>query len=303
MNQQPKVSVIIPFYNRLEWTHDAVKSVLGQTLQDFEIILIDDGSTQDYAQKYKTTDSRIRYFRQKNKGPSAARNMGINEASGDYVAFLDSDDLFLADKLKTQIDWMDQNNATITHTSYWQVSSDLRPIQIMHSGTFSGNVYPKIILECPIATPTVIVRRDIIKKFMFIESIKIAEDNILWAQIAKEHKIHGIDIPLTEVRIHGINAAFDERVQFEGAINRFEFLVRRDKTLTLINRQSITSHFQYIFASKLWENKSYRMALKHLFLSITNWPFNFKIYRRILAFLIRGKVLKQIIPISKEEKK
>jgi len=286
MNRQPKVSVIIPFHNRLEWTHEAVKSVLDQTFQDFEIILIDDGSTQDYVQKYKATDSRIRYFRQKNKGPSSARNIGINEASGDYIAFLDSDDLFLEDKLKTQIDWMDQNNAAITHTSYWQVSSDLKPIQIIHSGTFSGNVYPRIILKCPIATPTVIARRDVIKKFAFIESIKIAEDNILWAQIAKENEIQGIDIPLTKVRLHGKNAAFDKSAQLEGLTNRLEILVKGDKDLSPVSRRQITSHLYLDLASALVSAKKYRLFLRHLSLAVIAWPFNFQIYKRLLIFSI-----------------
>ena len=102
-----KISVIIPTYNCGLYLGEAIESVLSQTFQDHEIIVIDDGSTDDtknivrkYVLKYP---EKIRYFYQKNMGPSAARNVGIREAEGEFIAFLDADDIFLPEKLDLQM--------------------------------------------------------------------------------------------------------------------------------------------------------------------------------------------------------
>ena len=109
-----KTSVIIPTYNRSKYLSDALDSVLRQTFQDLEIIVVDDGSidnSRDIVSRYaERHPGKIRYFYQDNKGPSAARNVGIKEAKGDFIAFLDSDDLWLPDKLKEQLDVFSRNN-------------------------------------------------------------------------------------------------------------------------------------------------------------------------------------------------
>ena len=101
------VSAIIPTYNSVNYISEAINSVLNQTYKNCEIIVVDDGSTdntrktvENYIRKYP---HKIKYFYQENKGPSAARNKGIKEARGNYIAFLDSDDLWLPDKLEKQI--------------------------------------------------------------------------------------------------------------------------------------------------------------------------------------------------------
>jgi glycosyltransferase involved in cell wall biosynthesis len=282
MNQSPKISVIIPFYNRIDWTHEAVESVLNQTLQDFEIILVDDGSVEDYRESYGLPDKRIKLLRQENLGPASARNLGIKVASGEYIGFLDSDDLFVPDKLKIQYEQMLAKGAVISHTSYTEISSNKEPIRVIHSGLFSGRLYPRIITECPIATPTVIARRDIIIQFMFLETLRVAEDSILWAQIAKDNDIHGIDIPLAKVRIHGANAAFDNDAQLDAIENRLEVLVRQEKSLSFANRRKIESQLYLDMVHFLRIKRSYSLSLTYLFLSFFAWPLNSQIYRRIL---------------------
>jgi glycosyltransferase involved in cell wall biosynthesis len=106
VNDNPIVSVIIPTYNREKLLPRAIKSVLSQTFQDFELIIVDDGSndnTKEVVEKFKKKDNRVKYFYQKNSGPARARNLGIKNSKGDYIAFLDSDDEWLSEKLEKQI--------------------------------------------------------------------------------------------------------------------------------------------------------------------------------------------------------
>ena len=104
----PKVSVIIPAYNCAHYICHAVDSVLAQTFPDFELVVVDDGSTDNTRELLKQYGSQIKYIYQQNKDMTAARNTGINHSSGEYIAFLDSDDIWLANKLERQIVLLDQ---------------------------------------------------------------------------------------------------------------------------------------------------------------------------------------------------
>lgn len=108
----PKVSIIIPTYNSAKYIHDAIESVLNQTYQDFEIIVMDDGSIDNTKKVLRSyiESKKIRYFYQKNKGPSAARNKGIREAKGEYIAFLGADDIWHKKKLEKSINFMNIYN-------------------------------------------------------------------------------------------------------------------------------------------------------------------------------------------------
>jgi glycosyltransferase involved in cell wall biosynthesis len=106
----PKISVIIPAYNRSKTILRAVQSVLAQTYRDFELIVVDDGSSDDTRQKLASiSDARFRYIWQENQERSAARNNGVRASQGEYIAFLDSDDEYLPDKLEVQVQYLDQH--------------------------------------------------------------------------------------------------------------------------------------------------------------------------------------------------
>lgn len=220
----PAVTVIIPFHNRLGWLLLSVRSVLAQTFVDLELILVDDGSdnSPDFLQKFE--DPRIRYVRQENKGPAAARNLGISIAQGKYIAFLDSDDLFLPDKIEKQFLIMEEHQSVgLSHSSYSRIDKRGEKIDVVQSGKSSSWLYPEIICGCAIATPTVMVRSKILAEFQFDESIMLGEDILLWIQIARVSEIIGIDEPLTQVRIHGENAILDPEKQLKVT----KYLIRR----------------------------------------------------------------------------
>ena len=117
-NKTPTVSIIIPFYNNVDWLNEAVDSVMKQTYKDYEIIVVNDGSKEDIT-LFLEKNPEIIYFYQKNNGAGSARNKGIDVARGKYIAFLDSDDVWLPQKLEKQVDYMENNPQIMwSHCSY-----------------------------------------------------------------------------------------------------------------------------------------------------------------------------------------
>jgi len=208
-NLDLKVSIIIPFYNRVDWVLEAVESAQNQTHKNIEIILIDDGSTEDTEKIQRIHDIRIRYFRQVNKGVSSARNKGMELATGDYIAFLDSDDFFLPEKLEIQLEHFRNNpEVGLVHSSYFQINENGDIIQEIDTSKMTGNVFPSILYKNQIATPTVLVKKEaIIQSQGFNEDVKIGEDTLFWSEIAENYSFLGTDKCLSKVRIHSTSTS------------------------------------------------------------------------------------------------
>ena len=221
------ISVVIPFHNRLDWTLEAIRSAQTQTHPCLEILLVDDGSTDDLAplQSLIQGDSRIVYLRQEQAGPARARNAGVSRAKGSYIAFLDSDDLFQPDKLSRQLAYMEEYGLAFSHTSYERMDEQGQTLSHRDSGKFAGVVFPEIISGCPIAMPTVMVRADLLSRHRFPEGFDIGEDICLWIQLAREHELGGIDESLSRVRMGPDSAALHQLKQARGLINIASFLV------------------------------------------------------------------------------
>src|ERR1051326_205992 len=127
----PQVSVIIPTYNSAHYLADAVESVLSQTFQDIEVLIIDDGSTDETETVIQRYGSLVRCFRQRNSGVAVARNRGIEESRGEYVAFLDADDTWLPHKLERQLAALDEcSDYGACYSAFTVVTSDLAPINV-----------------------------------------------------------------------------------------------------------------------------------------------------------------------------
>lgn len=294
----PLVSVIIPFRDRIDWTVEAVQSVLQQTFQDFEIVLVDDGSEGDCRDLLEKQDGRIKYVRQPNRGPAAARNAGIRHAGGEFVAFLDSDDLFEPRKLETQVSiFRDNPGALFSHTSYKRIDSSGKEIEDVASGQFSGDVYPGIWGSCPIATPTVMVRRSIFAELAFNEDVRLGEDIILWAQVAKLAGIIGIDRPLTRVRLHSMNASVDMQKQLEGTRNVMLWGISRDAELSAVARRKVKSalyrNLLYLHSRSGQSGK----AARYWLLAFLCWPFDLELYIDIARTVLPRPLRRALRPL------
>jgi glycosyltransferase involved in cell wall biosynthesis len=255
------VSIVIPVYNRHDQAISAVDSALAQTHTEIEVIVVDDGSTDDTALFRQALAERpkVRLLSQENLGPAAARNLGWRHARGRYVAFLDSDDLFLPNKIASQIRLMAGENCCFSHTSYWRHESRASRLEARHTGLFGGqNAFPEIIGGCAIATPTVMVRRDLWEDGLkFPQDIRIGEDILLWIRIAARCGVQGIDRPLTIVRSGASSAAYDPRKQVIGLENIIASIETDPKlslyTAQLARLREYSDHYRNLHCGKVYD--------------------------------------------------
>lgn len=200
---QDLVSIITPAYNCEDFIQLTIESVLAQSYCNWEMIIVDDCSldnTREIIMQYQKKDSRIKYFKlDENSGAAAARNEAIKKASGDYIAFLDSDDIWFPNKLETQVNFMKEKSYNFTCTSYNKIDdhgTDLnRIIKAKEKSDYNG-----VLRTCP-GNSTVIYNAKELGKFI-IPNIKKRNDYVMWLQvIKKEHHLYGINDVLGSHRI------------------------------------------------------------------------------------------------------
>ena len=204
-NAQPLVSVIMPAFNAAQTIQESIDSVIAQSYDHWEIIVIDDKSTDTTSQIIKQAAQacpRIRFFTNtKNAGVATSRNKGIQEAKGAYIAFLDSDDLWHPDKLKNQIAFMKQNNAAISYTATAYINNEIRSNYVLRAERqlTRTNLLKRNIMSCS----SVMVKREIMRKHLFpIRKEVIHEDIVSWLNILNEVGIaYGLNEPLLIYRM------------------------------------------------------------------------------------------------------
>ncbi|WP_078556016.1 glycosyltransferase family 2 protein [Bacillus alkalicellulosilyticus] len=226
-----EVSIIVPFYNNVDWLYEAINSIEEKEDLHFEILIIDDGSKEkiDIKSMSKHKD-RIRYLRQPNQGPGKARNYGIDEARGEYIAFLDSDDLYTKDKLLIQLEFMRKSQLEWSHTSYMKFYPD-REDDLVNNENFYGDIFPKCFAFNPIATPTVMVRRTALEnpKKRFSEKMRYGQDGFLWCQLASFYQVGIIKEPLSKVRMRGGNATMKAKNHLYVKSNMYKYILEEKK--------------------------------------------------------------------------
>jgi len=196
--QHRPVSVIIPTYNRDAMLKDAVDSVLVQDYRDFELIVVDDGSTDRTPEILKSYREDITVIHQNNQGVSSARNAGIAAASGRLVAFLDSDDIWMPRKLSIQVDFFRANTeALICQTEETWIRNGIRVNPGKRHQKVSGMIFEPSLKLCLVSPSAVMIRRRLFEKVgLFDESLPACEDYDLWLRISCRYPIYLIDTSL-----------------------------------------------------------------------------------------------------------
>jgi len=206
----PKVSVIIPTYNRATLLEKAVQSVLYQTYNDFEIIVCDDASTDNTPQiinKFK--DKRIRFTRyEQNKGVIKLRNAAITISNGDYIAFLDDDDEWLPTKLEEQIAVLQESTDKLgaVYTGAYSIDMKLNKVKEVSYPTLRGNVLRGLLLNNFITTSSMVIKNLCFEEVgLFDPEYKSASDFDMWIRIAEKFDFDYIPKPLVNYRISPIS--------------------------------------------------------------------------------------------------
>ncbi|MFC1562795.1 glycosyltransferase [candidate division KSB1 bacterium] len=190
-----KVSVIIPTYNRFSFLNESIESVLSQTFTNFELIIVDDGSTDETLKAQEIYGNSIKYIFQENKGVSCARNRGIAVSKGEYICFLDSDDLWKNGKLEIQIDFMDKNKYYyVCYTDEVWIRKGVRVNPRKKHKKYGGMIYDKCLPLCIISPSSVMLRREIFNKVgLFDENLPACEDYDMWLRITKDYPVFFIE--------------------------------------------------------------------------------------------------------------
>lgn len=198
MQKKNHVCVIIPTYNRCGLIRQCLESVLAQTYKDFEIILVDDGSTDNTAEILSFYKGRVVTIHAEHEGPSAARNKGIRASQGEFIAFLDSDDLWLPQKLERQMDFIrNQPEVLICQTEETWIRNGVRVNPRKKHQKFSGWIFDKCLPLCIVSPSAVMIHRSVFEKVgLFDETLPACEDYDLWLRIAPKYPIFLIDDPL-----------------------------------------------------------------------------------------------------------
>tara|TARA_B110000444_G_scaffold227069_1_gene232009 strand:+ start:191 stop:937 length:747 start_codon:yes stop_codon:yes gene_type:complete len=193
------VSIIIPYYKKKEYINKTISSVLKQSYQKFEIIIINDEPSKfskDILAFIKKRDKRIKIINNKKTiGAGLSRNKGIKIARGNYIAFIDSDDLWKKDKLKIQINLMKKYDYNVSHTSYYIIGKSNNKTIIRKSKSLNFECLKK---SCDIGLSTVVMKREILKKSTLFANFSTKEDYYLWLKITNAGEIfHYINSPLS----------------------------------------------------------------------------------------------------------
>jgi glycosyltransferase involved in cell wall biosynthesis len=291
-------SVVIPTYNRLHTLKRALDSVLGQNLDDFEIVIVDDGSedgTTEYI--YGLKNRKIKYIWQENSGlPSVARNRGIEEAKGDWVAFLDSDDFWYMDKLVTIARNIERHPDVIGFSHWEDLSVDGVVTKVLrHGSRGKGDIYEDLLLNGNFfSTSAMVVRRDCLLKvggFNTDQRYYIVEDYDLWLRLARSGEFFCIEEVLGQYCLSGSeNISADiERIHD----NLRNLVGDHIKSLNLEPSREEKMLRKHLSRVEYYRGRSYQIngkfdkAIPLLAQSIRDYPFYLKKWLSLLLALVR----------------
>lgn len=309
----PKVSIIIPTYNRARYLPEAINSVIDQTYHAYEIIVIDDGSSDethkivdDFISKYP---EKLRYYHQENRGPAAARNKGIQESKGEYISFLDSDDLWLPQKLEKSITFLERFNFDWICTASYRIKDitkgiekDVRKIDssfLDSSGKklnlLQGGIF--LFSEVPLYLPSILARKECFDRVgLFDEAYRIGEDTDMWLRFEEADLKGGyLDEPLFIYRTSNNNIT--KHSNFTNLDEHIRLAKKHSKLLGLDKKIVKKSYSDFLWhaATVYYLQKKIVKSIKYSLSSVYFDPSIVKILK-ILKYgvnTLKGKLLRK----------
>jgi glycosyltransferase involved in cell wall biosynthesis len=292
--KSPKVSVIVPNYNYGKYIEQAIESVLSQTYKNIEIIVVDDGSTDNSLEVLERYRNKITLITQKNQGVSAARNNGVRASSGEYIAFLDPDDVWLPTKIEKQVSKMlSDNQIGLVHCAMIIVDEKNNPIKI-HDGGMEGLLRNDILLlekgAIVGAGSTCLVKRHIFEEIDgFDLSLSTSADWDFCYRASLKCKIGFIKEPLALYRVH--NSSMHSNIQ----TMEKDMSIALKKALSLSKADKETSrraygNLYYMLAGSYFYSGNYTSFIRNMIKAIVYRPNHIlKILRKIPMKIQRKK--------------
>jgi len=269
---QPRVSVIIPTYNRYDLLRMAVASVINQTFNSYEIIVVDDGSTDSTSKIKDEYGNALRYFYKNNAGVSSARNFGIGKSNGEFIAFLDSDDEWRNDKLEKQVNFLDEHKdigMVLCNYNYMNTSRQITgAVDRRQHLPYDGSLLVYVMMSPWLIPSSLLIRKNILDEVgYFDESLETAEDLDLHIRVAAKHQIGLLsdlllNILYTSDGLSQRSNTYDDNIT---VIDKYLYLIEDKKILNKIR----FNLYSKAATGKLYFNE-YRPSYKYFKQAILN---------------------------------
>jgi glycosyltransferase involved in cell wall biosynthesis len=272
MNDSPLVSVVITAYNASKWIGETLESVLAQDFTDFEVIVVDDGSTDDTTAVVAGFGGRVCCIHKPNGGQPSARNVGIRAARGEYIAFVDADDLWAKEKLRLQVDLIKRTGVAWVYCDAYTFD-DKSGRRLGRFGKanrqYDGDILKSLFLAQFIPSPTPIIRRTVFEHVgYFDEHIRVAEDWNMWLKIAAHYPVGLVSVPLADYRCHSTSVigGLDPQAILHAMLTFIErAIVREPVRLGPLKNRAMANC--YIDAGRRWASRGRLREARQMFRS------------------------------------
>lgn len=296
-NEHPKVSVLIPAYNSDKFIQRTVNSVTKQTFSDFEIVVVDDGSTDstaDIVRRLQSQDSRLRYFYQENQGLSKTRNRLVELARGEFVAFLDHDDEWIAGKLDKQLRLFvkDKNLGLVFSDAYIKNNGQLAGTCFKQRRPFRGDIFYKYLFSDNfVSLPTVLVPKNILMEFMpFKPEYEVAEEFDIFLKIARKYKFDYVDEPLAIYHLHGNNEVLSKWYKMiEEDFDILDYWRKVDPSIDKMHKDQLSKRFSQLYYTQgrcFLERSNLLQAKNSILNSFKHRLFNYGAFKLSIKLIL-----------------
>ena len=275
------VSIIIPAYNASKYISETIQSVLNQTYSNWELVIVNDGSednTLDIIDQFSKNDSRIKYFTKNNSGVSETRNIGISNTKGDYIAFLDADDYWLADNLQKKIDLIQSENVDFVYSDMYNCDEILNIKEIAISGT-DQNILENILLwngeVIPGPCSNILLKRRCIldSSIRFHSKLSNLADQHFCVLLAQKYKGRHIKQPLWKYRILKGSMSRSIQILEKDSISAYEIYSELNVFKSFWFKQKCFSNMYYMLAGSWWKDgKNKSRGMYFILRAIINYP-------------------------------
>jgi glycosyltransferase involved in cell wall biosynthesis len=286
-----QISVVIPTFNRAELLTGAIRSVLNQTFQDFEVLIVDDGSSDTTPDVVKSfDDNRIHYVRHTApRGGAAARNTGIARAGGEYVAFLDDDDEWFPHKLASQMAVMRRSEPEVAaiYSGYFIVERATGRVCGRMTPKAKGDLSAELLANNPIGgTSCMLVKKDCLEKVgCFDESLPSFQDRDLWIRLSREFRFDYVEEPLLNYYVHPKKVW----TNFDALLQGLEIMLAKYGTAVAFRKASSK---RYLFCGiKLCERNEFTKGRRALRRAVALNPYALKPYFYLLLALLGPRTM------------